>query len=61
MAQQMSVSIEPRASAEERRPEPSATTRTREAVVAHAEEEASAEPGLVDIASILGAPTVNVV
>jgi predicted secreted protein len=32
-----------------------------EAVVAEAQEEAPAEAGLVDIASILGAPTVTVV
>jgi hypothetical protein len=60
-AQQTSVTAELRASAEESRPEPSATTGTREPVVAHTEEEAPAEAGLVDIASILGAPTVTVV
>jgi hypothetical protein len=32
-----------------------------EAVVEEAEEEAPAEGGLVDIASILGAPTVTIV
>jgi hypothetical protein len=32
-----------------------------EPVVAHVEEEAPAEAGLVDIAGILGAPTVTVV
>jgi predicted secreted protein len=37
------------------------TTRTIEPVVAHVEEEAPAEAGLVDIASILGALTVTVV
>jgi predicted secreted protein len=47
--------------AEERRPEPSTTNDTVEPVVAHAEEEAPAEAMLVDIASILGAPTVTVV
>jgi hypothetical protein len=61
MAQQTPVTVEPRASAEERRPEPSATTGTGEPVVAHAEEEAPAEVGLVDTASILGALTVTVV
>jgi hypothetical protein len=60
-AQQATVISEPRASTEERRPEPSTTAGTMELVVTHAEEEASAEAGLVDIASILGAPTVTVV
>jgi predicted secreted protein len=48
-------------SAEESRPEPSTTTGTEEPVAAQAEEEAPAEAGLIDIASILGAPTVTVV
>jgi hypothetical protein len=61
MAQQTSVTAEPWASAEESRPEPSATTGIREPVVAHTEEEAPAEAGLVDIARILGAPTVTVI
>jgi predicted secreted protein len=45
----------------ENQPEPSATTDTEEPTVAQAEEEAPAEAGLVDIASILGTPTVTVV
>jgi predicted secreted protein len=45
----------------ESRPEPSKTTGAEEPVAAQAEEEAPAEAGLVDIASILGAPTVTVV
>jgi predicted secreted protein len=45
----------------ERRPEPSATTGAKEPVAAQAEEEVPAEAGLVDITSILGAPTVTVV
>jgi hypothetical protein len=57
MAQQM---FQPRA-AEESRPEPSATTGTRGPIAAHAEEEALAKAGLVDIASLLGTPTVTVV
>jgi hypothetical protein len=61
MAQQTSITAEPRASAEESRPEPSATTGIGEPVVAHTEEEAPAEAGLVDIASKLGAPTVTIV
>jgi hypothetical protein len=43
------------------RPEPSATTEAVEPVVSHVEEEAPAEAGLVDIASLFGAPTVTVV
>jgi predicted secreted protein len=52
---------EPPASIEERRPEPSATTGAVDPVVTQVEEEAPEEDGLVDIASILGAPTVTVV
>jgi hypothetical protein len=59
--QQASSAGEPRASTEERRPEPSATTEAVEPVVSHVEEEAPAEAGLVDIASLFGAPTVTVV
>jgi predicted secreted protein len=40
--------------------EPAAAA-TEEAVAVEAQEEAPAEAGLVDIASILGAPTVTVV
>jgi hypothetical protein len=60
-AQQATGAGELQVSTEERRPEPSATTRAVETVVAHVEEEAPAEAGLVDIASILGTPTVTVV
>jgi hypothetical protein len=61
LAQQATGAVEPPALAEEGRLEPSVTTGTMEPVVAHVEEEAPAEAGLVDIASILGAPTVTVV
>jgi hypothetical protein len=61
VAQQATVVGEPRASLEERRPEPSATTGAVEPVVALGEEEVPAKAGLVDIVSILGAPTVTVV
>jgi hypothetical protein len=60
-AQQTTSTGEPPASTGEGRPEPSATTGAVEPVVAHVKEEAPAEAGLVDIASILGAPTVTVV
>jgi predicted secreted protein len=45
----------------ESKPEPSTTTSAEEPAAAQAEEEAPAEAGLVDIASILGAATVTVV
>jgi hypothetical protein len=61
MTQRTTRVVEPQAPAMERRPEPSATTRAEELVVAQAEEEAPAEAELVDIASILGAMTVTVV
>jgi hypothetical protein len=60
-AQQTAGAGELPASTEEGRPEPSATTGTIESVVAPVEQEAPAEAGLVDITSILGAPTVTVV
>jgi hypothetical protein len=60
-AQQADGAGEPRASTEERRPEPSMTTGVVEPVMAHVEEEAPAEAGLVDIATLLGASTVTVV
>jgi predicted secreted protein len=43
------------------RPEPSTAAGAKEPTAAQAEEEAPTEAGLVDIASILGAPTVTVV
>jgi hypothetical protein len=52
---------EPEVPAEESRPEPSATTGAGGPIAAHAEEEAPVEAGLVDIASILGTPTVTIV
>jgi predicted secreted protein len=58
-AQQATGAGEPQT--EERRLESSTTTGTMEPVVAQAEEEAPAEAGLIDIASILGALTVTVV
>jgi hypothetical protein len=41
--------------------EPALTAATEEPAATQAEEEAHAEAGLVDITSILGAPTVTVV
>jgi hypothetical protein len=60
VAQQMAITVEPQALAEESRSEASATTGTGEPVATQAEE-VPAEAGLVDIASLLGAPTVTVV
>jgi hypothetical protein len=53
--------VEPRAPAVESRPELSATAGAEEPAAAQDEEEAPTEAGLVDIASILGAPTMSVV
>jgi hypothetical protein len=53
--------VEPQAPAVESMPESSETASADEPAAAQAEEEAPAEAGLVDIASILGAPTVTVV
>jgi predicted secreted protein len=61
MTHQTTRVVEPQAPAVESRPKPSATTGVKEPVAAQFEEEAPAEAGLVDIASILGAPTVTVV
>jgi predicted secreted protein len=51
----------PQAPVAEDRTEPAAAIATEEPAAAEAEEEAPAEVGLVDIASILGAPTVIVI
>jgi hypothetical protein len=61
MTQRTTRVVEPQAPAEESRLEPSATTGAEELVAAQAEEQAPAEAGLVDIASILGTPTVTIV
>jgi predicted secreted protein len=61
MTQRTTRVVEPQAPAVESRPKMSTTTGAEEPVAAQAEEEAPAEVGLVDIASILGAPTVTVV
>jgi hypothetical protein len=51
----------PQAQVAEGRTEPAAAAAAEEPATTEAEEEAPAEAGLVDIASILGAPTVTVV
>jgi hypothetical protein len=60
-AQRAAAIDEPRALIEERRPEPSATIEAVALEVARVEEEVPAEAGIVDIATILGAPTMTVV
>jgi hypothetical protein len=61
LAQQAIGAGEPPASTEEGRPEPSANTGAGGPVAAETEEEAPTEAGLVDITSILGAPTMTIV
>jgi predicted secreted protein len=62
MTQRLTRAVELQAPAVESRAEPSATaTAAEEPATAQAEEEAPAEVGFVDIASILGAPIVTVV
>jgi hypothetical protein len=61
MTQRTTRVVEPQAPAVESRPEPSTTTGAEEPIAAQVEEETPAEAGLVNIASLLGAPTVTVV
>jgi hypothetical protein len=61
MTQRTTRVVEPQVHAVESRLEPRVTTGAEEPVSAQTEEETPAEAGLVDIASILGAPTVTVV
>jgi hypothetical protein len=61
LTQRSTTVVEPQAPVVESRTEPAATAAVEEPAAAQAEEEAPAEAGLVDIASILGAPTVTVV
>jgi hypothetical protein len=61
LTQQTTRVVEQYVPVEESRPEPSTTIGAEEPVAAQAAKEAPVEAGLVDIASILGAPTVIVV
>jgi predicted secreted protein len=61
VSQWSTTEVEPQAPVAESRIELAATAAAEEPVATEAEEEAPAEAGLVDIASILGAPTVTVV
>jgi hypothetical protein len=61
MTQRSTGVAEPQAPAMENRPEPSTAAGAEGLVVVQAEEEVPAEAWLVDIANILGAPTVTIV
>jgi hypothetical protein len=61
MTQRSTGVVELQAPAVESRPEPSTAAGAKELAEAQTEEEAPGEVGLVDIANILGAPTVTVV
>jgi hypothetical protein len=61
LTQRSTTIVEPQAPVVKSRTEPAATAAAEERTATQAEEEAPAEAGLVDIASILGAPTVTVV
>jgi septal ring-binding cell division protein DamX len=61
VSQRSTTEVKPHAPVAESRTEPVAAPAAEEPATTEAEEEAPAEAGLVDIASILGAPTVTVV
>jgi hypothetical protein len=60
LTHQSTTVVEPQAPVVESRTEPTAAPAAEEPATTQAEEEAPVEAGLVDIASILGAPTVTV-
>jgi hypothetical protein len=61
LTQRSTTVVEPPAPVVENRTEPAVTAATEEPAATQAEEEAPFEAGIVDITSILGAPTVTVV
>jgi hypothetical protein len=61
LTQRSTIVVKPQSPVVESRTEPAVTAAAKEPTAAQAEEEAPAKAGLVDIASILGAPTVTVV
>jgi hypothetical protein len=61
LTHQSTMIVEPQAPVAAGRTEPAAAPTAEEPATTEAEEEVHAEAGLVDIASILGAPTVTVV
>jgi hypothetical protein len=61
LTQRSTIVVEPQVLVVESRTESTVTAAAEEPASTQSEEEAPAEAGLVDIASILGAPTVTVV
>jgi hypothetical protein len=61
VSQRSTTEVKPQAPVAESRTEPDATAAAEEPAATEVEEEAPAEARLVDIASILGAPTVTIV
>jgi hypothetical protein len=61
MIQRSTSAVEPQAPAMENQPKPSTTAGAEGPATEQAEEEAPTEARLLDIANILGAPTVTVV
>jgi hypothetical protein len=61
ITQRLTKVVEPQAPAMESRPEPSTAAGAEEPAAAQAEEEAPVKAEIVDIASILCAPTVTVI
>jgi hypothetical protein len=61
LTQRLTTVVEPQATVVESRTELTMTAAAEEPAATQAEEEALVEAGLVDIASILGAPTVTIV
>jgi cell division protein FtsN len=61
VSQRSTTEVKPQALVAESRTEPATTPAAEVPAATEAEKEALAEAGLVDIASILGAPTVTVV
>jgi hypothetical protein len=61
LTQRSTTVVEPQAPVVESRTEPVVTAAAEEPAATQVEGEAPSEAGLVDIASILGAPTVTVV
>jgi hypothetical protein len=61
VAHQAASASDAQASVKERSPDPSPTAGVEQPEGAQVEDEATAEAGIVDIASILGAPSMTVV
>jgi predicted secreted protein len=61
LTQRSTTIVDPQVPVVESRTEPAVTAAAEEPAATQAEEEAPTEAGLVDIASILGAPSVTIV